>query len=79
MRGASVGGSLLGTGGKQDSSPAWDPELGTSWLFHKAAGSLGNPSCHCKQRTRLQHRGEKALQQCWSGDKGRVSAVWTKV
>lgn len=33
MCGASVGGSLLATGGKQDSNPARDPEMGTSWLF----------------------------------------------
>lgn len=70
MCGASVGGSLLATGGKQDSDPARDPELGTSWLFHKAAGFPRNPSCPYKQR--LQHRCEKALQQYWSGEKGRV-------
>lgn len=40
------------------------------WLFHKAAGFPRNPSCPYKQR--LQHRCEKALQQYWSGEKGRV-------
>lgn len=50
-----------------------------SWVhhgcFHKAAGFLRSPSCHCKQRTRLQRRCEKGPQQYWSGEKGRV---WEK-